>query len=92
MRRTVLGMHHVGRRLKVITRLSWDWVIVFGIRRHRKTMMSGSVQRSIVSLICGKLAGMLDGVLWLICWAIVGDGRAQSPRGREVVIFIWRAR
>lgn len=89
---TVLGVHHVGRRLNIVTRLTLDRVIVFGIGRHRQTMMPGAVQRSVVSLICGELARMVDVVLRLILLAIVGGSSGQCAGGSEVVIFIWRAR
>ena len=40
MGRTVLGVHHVGGRLNIVTWLRGDRVVLFGIGRHRKTMMS----------------------------------------------------
>lgn len=92
MGRTVLGMHHVGRRLNIVTGRCGDGVIMFGIRRHRKTMMSSAIYRSIVGLIRGKLAGMIDGMLRLIWLGVMRGSGAQRPWGREVVIFIRRAR
>lgn len=92
MRRTVLAVHHIGRRLNIVTGLPWDRVIVFGIRWHGQTMVSGAVQRSVMSLIGGKLAGMIDGMLRLILLAVMGGSGAQSARGSEVVIFVRGAR
>lgn len=66
MRGTVVGVHHGGGRLRIITGLPGNRVSVVGVGGHRKTMMAGAVQMSVMVLVRGKLAGVIDVMLRLV--------------------------